>query len=190
LPSEESDVPEAITVGGVDLGVAWKASIVSTDVDTILLEIRPDQPASRQTRFRTATSFVAGPHGDIFSTWPDGTNCPRWVLVVLSEAVHYMTLRDAGVERSISPVRIGAGRLPQIGIFSVTSHPAHLDLYGEGDEKLRLGTRDPAETALGRRVRPAKASGRPIAAAELLAALSDSSGGTAPTRSVATIRSA
>lgn len=129
-------MPEAITVGGVDLGVAWTASIVSTDVDTILLEIRPDQPISRQTQFRTATSFVAGPHGDIFSTWPDGTNGPRWVIVVLSEAVHNMTLRDAGVERSISPVRIGASRIPQIGTLSVTSHLANLDLYGDGDEKL------------------------------------------------------
>jgi hypothetical protein len=125
-----------ITIEGLDLGVAWQVTIDSINVDNIALEVRPHQPVPHRARFVTATPFGSGPDGDIFSTWPDGYNGPRWVIVVLSKDVHNMTLRYGSAERSIAPVRIATSRIPQLGIFSVTSHPANLDLYGDGDDPI------------------------------------------------------
>lgn len=125
-----------ITIEGLDLGVAWQATIDSTNVDNIALEVRPHQRVPHRARFVTATPFGSGPDGDIFSTWPDGYNGPRWVIVVLSIDVHNMNLRYDSAERSIAPVRIATSRIPQLAIFSVTRHPAKLDLYGNGDDPI------------------------------------------------------
>jgi hypothetical protein len=131
---------EAITVEGFDAGTAWKVTVESTNIDTVSLELLLE-PMRHRCRFVTATSFGSGPDGDIFSTWPVGYNGPRWVIIVLSDDVRTMALRQDGLDRSISPVRIASGRIPQLGIMSMTNHPAQVDFYGAGEHllgKLRL----------------------------------------------------
>jgi hypothetical protein len=131
-------LPDAITVEGFDLGIAWRATVESTNVGLISLEIRPEQPMPHRSRFMIAAPSAGRLDGDMFSTWPDGIAGPRWVIFVFSEGVRNMTLRYGGADRSILPVRIGTRHVPQLAIFSVTSHPAHVELFDEGDQQLAM----------------------------------------------------
>jgi hypothetical protein len=123
---------DVIIVEGFDVGTAWKVTVESTNIDTISFELLLE-PVRHRCQFVTATPFGSGPDGDIFSTWPTGYSGPRWVMVAVSVGVQNMTLRQDGNERSMSPVRIATSRIPQLGIMSMTNHPAELDFYGDRD---------------------------------------------------------
>jgi hypothetical protein len=122
---------EVIAVDGSDGGVRWRATVVSTTIDTISWELHLAPPEPHRARFVATTTFGSGPYGDEFSSWPLGDHGPRWVIILLSADVGTMTLRHDGVPRSIPPVPIGTSRIPQLGILAVTGHPAQLDFHGD-----------------------------------------------------------